>query len=436
VVGTYGSFVLNVVPERHVYAPGSRGRFTIQARTYENAPVKTRAHIELLKWNYREPDKSEVKDKADADIAADGSGKVELAIPAQGGSYRVRVTARTPEGREVEAESYLWIAGGRWDQGPGPNETVQIISDQKSYHAGETAKLLIVAGQPGTPVYVSVEGHDIRQYKLIRSEESTLSFDVPIRASDEPGLTVNASFVRNGTFHNGSKYVRVPPVEHTLNVKMSADKPQYQPGQPAEYSIDVTGPDGKPVPRAEFSLGVVDEAIYSIRRDSTPDILSFFFEREYNRVYTNSSLEYYFSGQAGKLRMQLAELRPPSRLAQLKPERLVQPKIRKAFPDTAFWSADLVTDAAGHARAKIEFPDSLTTWRATARGVTPDTKVGSATLKTIVRKNVMVRLAVPRFFVQGDEVMISVIVHNYLPDSKTARVSLDVKGLDVLDGAT
>ena len=118
----------------------------------------------------------------------------------------------------------------------------------------------------------------------------------------------------------------------------------------------------------------------------------------------------------------------------MKPDRLVLPKIRKAFPDTAFWAADVVTDNSGHARAKVEFPDSLTTWRATARGVTPDTKVGGAALKTIVRKNLILRLAVPRFFVQGDEVVISALVHNYLTDAKTARVSLDVKGLDILDG--
>jgi uncharacterized protein YfaS (alpha-2-macroglobulin family) len=119
----------------------------------------------------------------------------------------------------------------------------------------------------------------------------------------------------------------------------------------------------------------------------------------------------------------------------LKPERLVQPKVRKFFPDTTYWAADLTTDNSGHAHAIVEFPDSLTTWRATARGVTPDTKVGGATLKTIVRKNLIVRLAAPRFFVRGDEVVISVLVHNYLQDAKTAHVSLDVKGLDVLEGA-
>ena len=134
--------------------------------------------------------------------------------------------------------------------------------------------------------------------------------------------------------------------------------------------------------------------------------------------------------------MRLAALRDPSRLAQLKPDRMVQPKVRKAFPDTAFWAADLVTDAAGKAQAKVEFPDSLTTWRATARGVTADTRVGGAITKTIVRKNLILRLAVPRFFVQGDEIVISALVHNYLATEKTVRVSLEVKGLDVLDGAT
>ena len=47
-----------------------------------------------------------------------------------------------------------------------------------------------------------------------------------------------------------------------------------------------------------------------------------------------------------------------------------------------------------------------------------DTKVGAADLKTIVRKNLILRLAVPRFFVQGDEVTISALVHNYLTDAK------------------
>ena len=436
VVATYGSFLVNVLPDRYFYAPGSTATFQVQTRDYDNMPVGVHVHVELLRWNFREPDKSVTRGATDVDTGASGSAQASLPIPNEGGTFRLRATASGPERREVEGDTYLWVSGsGDWDYGGGEH-TVQIVPDKKTYRAGDTAKVLIVAGKPRTAVFVTVEGRDIRDHKLIYSRDATVSYEFPVSANDEPGITISAGYVRDGTFFTGSKYVKVPPVEHKLNVQLSTDKPQYLPGQTAHYDLAVLNFDGKPVPRAEFSLGVVDEAIYAIRKDTTPDIVSFFFGQEWNRVNTQSSLEYYFSGEAGKRRMRLAELRAQSRLAQLKPERLVEPKVRKVFPDTAFWAADLVTDASGHARTKVDFPDSLTTWRATARGATSSTEVGSATLKTIVRKNLILRLAVPRFVVQGDEVVISALVHNYLPDAKTARVSLDVKGLDILEGAT
>jgi hypothetical protein len=437
VVATYGSFVVNVTPDRYFYTPGSTGTFTAEARDYDNKPVRTRLHVELLRWDYRDRNRTETVASRDVETGAEGSAPVSLAIPRQGGSYRVKVSAHTPEGRDIEDYQYLWISGaGAFDYGGGTERSLKIVTDKKTYRAGETAHLMIIAGKPNTAVLVSVEGRDVRQYKVLRSQDATVAYDVPIAASDEPGIIVAAGFVRDGNYYEGVQYVRVPPAEHKLNVKLATDKAQYRPGQTAEYSIEATTVDGRPAPRAEFSLGVVDEAVYGIRPDTTQDIVSAFFSKEWNRIYTTNSLNYWFEGEAGKRRMRLAELRPPSRLAQLKPERLVEPKVRKAFPDTAFWAADITTGPDGRARTKVEFPDSLTTWRATARGGTPDTKVGNASLKTIVRKNLIVRLVLPRFFVQGDEVVISALVHNYLTDAKKARVSLDVAGLDVLEGAT
>jgi uncharacterized protein YfaS (alpha-2-macroglobulin family) len=433
VVATYGSFAVNVEPQRYFYVPGDMAAFTVQVRDYDNNPIRTAARVELLTNPRRAAGDGQVKAATDVTTRADGNATASFILPPEGGSYRVRVTARTPEGRDVEEHTYLWVsagAGGYFEG--GPNRTVAIVPDKKSYQAGDTVRLMIATGQPNTPVFISVEGRDLREYRLIRSAEATAVFEIPVSVNDEPGITVNASFIRNGDFYSTEKWIKVPPVDHQLHVAITTDKPQYLPGQTANYSLSVTDDNGRPAPRAEFSLGVVDEAIYAIRKDTTQDILSVFYARQWNRVFTGNSLNYYFNGEAGKRHMRLAELRPESRLAQLKPERLVQPKVRKAFPDTAFWAAEVVTDSAGQARAKVEFPDSLTTWRATARGVTPDTKVGSATLKTIVRKNLILRLAVPRFFVQGDEVIVSALVHNYLATAKKARVSLSATGLDII----
>jgi len=96
--------------------------------------------------------------------------------------------------------------------------------------------------------------------------------------------------------------------------------------------------------------------------------------------------------------------------------------------------ADVRTGSNGQATVHFDYPDAITSWRATTRGVTQDTKVGSTVVNTIVRKNLMVRLVVPRFFRRGDEITISTIVQNYLPTDKVARVSMDLTGLQVLDG--
>ena len=277
-IATYGSFAINVNSDRYFYSPGSQANFTLQARDYDQKPIATKVHLELLRYNYRTPDKVEVAGSGDSQTGPDGNGTLSLNVPTRGGSYRAHLTAHTPEGRDIEDYTYFYVEGGSMaDFGPSENHQIQIIPDKKTYHAGDTAHLMIVAGKANTPVFISVEGRDLRQYKLVRSTGTTIDFEFPVTMADEPGFTIAAAYIRAGASYSGQKQIRVPPVEHTLNVKLATDKPQYLPGQTAEYALDVTNADGKPAARAEFSLGVVDEAIYGIRKDMTPDPVAFFF---------------------------------------------------------------------------------------------------------------------------------------------------------------
>ena len=70
---------------------------------------------------------------------------------------------------------------------------------------------------------------------------------------------------------------------------------------------------------------------------------------------------------------------------------------------------------------KFRLPDNLTTWRATARGVTSDTKVGMTTSKVVSRKDVILRLETPRFLTQGDTVTLSGIVQTILKKRRQRR---------------
>jgi alpha-2-macroglobulin len=330
----------------------------------------------------------------------------------------------------------LWIPSS--DQGwmtPG-SRAIRMLADKKSYKVGETAHLLVMTGVPETYLLVTTEARTIQSKRVVHATGPTASIDIPIQADNQPNIYVAVAFWKDNRFYQSSKNLKVPALQQKLQIELQPTQKQFQPGQKGGYSLVVRDSDGRPV-SGEFSIGVVDEAIYSIYPDSTDDIHNFFYGSVYDRVSTESSLAFYFSGEAGKREMFLAyrAQNSPRALAQLKPEIPVQPKVRKLFPDTALWLADIHTDSSGRAEAQLQFPDSLTSWRATVRGATLDTKVGNLTNNVIVRKNLMVRLGVPRFFRQGDEVTVSAIVHNYLANEKSVQVSLEAKGLELLTPA-
>jgi alpha-2-macroglobulin len=104
------------------------------------------------------------------------------------------------------------------------------------------------------------------------------------------------------------------------------------------------------------------------------------------------------------------------------------PKLRSFFADSCFWNAHLVTGPDGKGEIKVTFPDSLTTWTAIARVISDDTAVGSANAEPVVKKNLLVRLAAPRFFTETDEVVLSGIIRNDLPDEMAVRIVLKLEG--------
>jgi uncharacterized protein YfaS (alpha-2-macroglobulin family) len=56
------------------------------------------------------------------------------------------------------------------------------------------------------------------------------------------------------------------------------------------------------------------------------------------------------------------------------------------------------------------------------------TKVGQGSADVVTRKDLIVRLQAPRFFVETDEVVLSANVHNYLTNRKSAKVLLELDG--------
>jgi len=440
-LATYGSFRLTASTSSYIYRVGDSIPVVVHALDYDQHPVQTELKVELLRHKRGQPDT--VSYTGAAKTGADGYARINVPASENGDGSVLRVTAITPERREVESRVWLWIVGKNettWGE-EGNEQQLQVVADKSSYKVGDVAHLVVMGGAEHATLFVTTEGRSVMTRRMVHTEGASASVDVPITGEDQPNFFVNAFMVSDDKFYSGSKNVKVPPVERTLNIEITPSKQQFQPGEAAAYNVLVKDAAGAPV-KAELSLGVVDDAIYAVRPESSGNIVNAFYENRYGGVQTEQSFSFEFHGEAGTRSFPIAGIRGAPRagahraLAQVKANEFVQPKIRKAFPDTTFWSPEIHTDDSGHATVHLSFPDSLTTWRTTVRAVTMDTKAGAAVNKILVRKNLMVRLAVPRFFRQGDEVVVSTIVHNYLASEKAVRMSLDVTGMDIVSGAT
>lgn len=442
-LATYGPFHLDVAVQSYIYRQGDNGQFTIRALDYDKHPVSTAVHLELT--SYRYGSESSALQSAEAQTGADGLANVTLSLQ-EVGWFTVRVTAQSSTGRAVTATTWVWVAGKNeqtWAE--GESRMLQLVADKASYKVGDVAHVLINGAKGDSTILLTTEGTGILTRRLVHASEANITVDVPITVESQPNVYISAAFIWQNGVYLGSKGLNVPAVERRLNIEITPAKQQFEPGEAAIYNISAKDWTGKPV-QAELSVGVVDDAVYGVQPDMSGDIVKAFYGSRESQVLTSTSLEFFFRGEAGKRPLLMAGVPGGAaggssagvlhRLAQVKATDFVQPKIRKAFPDTAFWQAEVLTDANGKALTHVSFPDSLTAWRTTVRAITKDTHGGWSVNRVTVRKNLMVRLVVPRFFRAGDAVTVSAIVHNYLETAKTARVSLDVSGLDIVNGGT
>jgi len=434
---TYGSFLIASQVEDYIFRPGQSVTTSLHAVDYAGVDRPgVRVNVVVDRLTYRnvydsEPIVTRIRETR-LTLDATGRGTAQLALGTEPGSYRIRASA-VENGRTISDQNNVWIPGLQNASDLEGDRYLELLADKKAYVPGDTARLMVRGEQVSGPVLISKEGQQITWHRLQRVNAET-PLEVPIEAGDVGDIFVNIAYMRDGRLYRAERKLSVPAVDRTLQISLTADKPVAKPQEPGIFTVRVTNAAGMPV-RAQISLGVIDEAVYAVAPDMTPDPVRFFYRREYSRVGTTFSRDYSFVGYAGSNRLQLARrTRRPFSLADFKGDKEVQPQVRKDFPDAIYWIGNLVTGIDGTAKVSIKYPDALTTWRLTARGITVDTMAGASIARTTTTKDLIVRVITPRFLTQGDEIVLPTIVHNYLPDQKDTTVSVAASNLQPVSG--
>ncbi|HXC70730.1 MAG TPA: MG2 domain-containing protein [Pyrinomonadaceae bacterium] len=451
-IATRGNVIATAFPDRYVYNKDETAKITLETRDYEGRPVPGKVSLKFMLRTWLKVENKVNEYDSDYEMHEEelSSGEVVTNNEGQGvfefrvaklGSIAIKTVVHDSGKEYVSLGGFIWSTGdpNEWSDSSYFSESfgsIKLVPDKKSYRPGDTAHVLAILPEDGANLLMTTEREGVMAARYVNAAGKTVVLDVPIEKNYAPNVFVSVTFVKNGDMYTSDQRLVVPARDKMLNLEVISNKNEYKPRETASYTILARDANGSPVPDAEVSLGVVDEAIYSLSPDYSGNIRQQFYGMRYNSVETHLSISYYFRGFAGEKPVDLASTKPSYQLADFKSEgEPVQPMIRKDFKDTAFWEPNAVTGKDGRATVNFRLPDNLTTWRATARGVTTDTMVGVSSHKVISRKDVILRLETPRFLTQGDTVTLSGIVHNYLKQDKSTQISIDIAGAQLVGPA-
>lgn len=392
-----GLFTIELRPVSPMTVKGSPVRVDVITRDHKGQPVSAAVTVDLDQdvWNPLERRMTRASRPLSSVQATTSAreGRTRITVPpatARAGLLQMRARAEDARGNRITAETSFWVYDPTVWEYPVRWPSLDVVPERTTLAPGDTARLLITTDQRDATVLATLEGRELRDVQVVHLFGNTAMVRFPIRAEDAPNAFVSVHVRRGAEVQSRVIELTVDAGRHDLRIAVTPDKPQYGPGEEARFTLETRDAAGRPQP-AEVSLGVVDEAIYSLRADDTPDPHDVFYGRRPNVVTTVVSFPTLYYGGADKGG---------------------QDAVRKDFRDVAHWAPAVQTGADGRAEVKFRFPDNLTTWRATARGVTDATLVGDTTAKVRVTKELVARLAVPRRFVAGDEAQLVSVLNN------------------------
>ncbi|HEU0253323.1 MAG TPA: MG2 domain-containing protein, partial [Pyrinomonadaceae bacterium] len=190
----------------------------------------------------------------------------------------------------IKAETYVFVASNATTDLGYRNSGLQIIVDNDTFRAGQTAPVMIATDANDRYVLFSVEADDLFSYKLVHVTGNAKLLEVPIEQQHVPNVFLSALMISNTGMTLDTKQVIVPPVEQFLAVAVKADREQYQPREDGTLTVTTKDAKGRPV-SAEVALGLVDESIRYIQEDYAGDPRQFYYgSRRNHTVQTQSTL--------------------------------------------------------------------------------------------------------------------------------------------------
>jgi uncharacterized protein YfaS (alpha-2-macroglobulin family) len=427
-----GEFYIELEPKRFVVRSGQTAVVDVHIMDAEGEPLAdlpVSYAVHLVEWQ-EVPRSTEGRTYLDwreiiteiksGRAVSDSEGRARISlIPGRGGLYRIEAWARDEAGNRVLVETEVWASDpDRLTAWRVPeNDRIALVADKGTYEPGDVARVLVQSPYAEAVGLITVERGQILSYEVSELNSNSAILEIPVESWFSPNVYVSVILVpRNGAgdatpgFKVGYCELTVDDPESLLRITVTPDEQSYQPGQMASYTIRTRDESNLPV-SAEVSLDVLDASALPRSDDALGDIVETFRGRRRLAVRTSQSLAVHVG------RERLVEDYGGGGGVEEQEPRLV-------FPQVGYWNPAIVTDEQGVARVVFQMPSGLGTWRAVVRGITLDSKVGSAEVDVTTDRELVVYPRVPGFLYVGDEFVIGASIPNHAAEALEVKVEL------------
>ena len=290
---TRGAFSIFTSPDRYFVEKGRTVNLRVNANDFSDNPVQTSFDIII---NYSNPRLHYKKDKLEVlHGRTDAHGKASVPYKTTGlneGYYTYIVKTYDNKYREITATSSFYVGDinnyyyGRTGSG------LEIVTDKDAYDKGDSLIAYIFIPTHNTEFLLTYESDVFISYKKYRVEGNSLTIREKLTDRFSPSFNITVCYIKDRQFYNTNKLIGVLAKDKFLDISLKPTKDTFKPGEKADYLVSVKDYKGNPVPNTDLSFGIIDESIYAIKEDETPDIQSFFYAPTYSYIPVYNSMQY------------------------------------------------------------------------------------------------------------------------------------------------
>ena len=393
------------------------------------------------------------------------------------GAYRLSYETADSAGNKEKVDKDFLVA----DHSTSFNLPGFFSLEKNSVEVGDKIRLLHFSGFKSQRMTLEwYQDAKLKKRIFLTSGSSSIT-EIPVKEADRGAMSFTLRILYDHQEMRFEQSAIIPWSNKDLNIEFSSFRDKLTPGTKERWSLKVLSPTkkGSLDKAVEILAYMYDRSLDVFSPHSPPEPKSFFPTITYSRypqselgqadhVYSpyfhdsrnnessdfkNDVIKFFSSYGIGgpgvrggrgqymfsKAAMAGAKVMSDSSLesAESAEERQIKKKgtqsenkpesnLRSNFQETAFWLPHLKTDKSGTAIIDFDVPDSVTSWSFWVHALAKDLSSGMVQKEVRTAKDLMIKPKLPRFFREGDEVDLKILISNTTNKLNEGQLHLEI----------